>query len=175
MPRTPRSATATDPDTAALAGLDDLPPDPAPAAPKRRGRPPGSGTKKPTIPARRGNGTIMSQSEMIDAVKGQLMMLVLPAAAAWEMRDPECASVLSDEVNAKGDTRLEAIIDRMMAMISRQPAVLAFMAKNTLLLELGQMATLLTPVIKQVWKAHGPTGTGHHVDEQEQASAYERD
>lgn len=172
MPRAPR--TQADPDAAALKGLDDLPADPAPAAPKRRGRPPGSGNKNASIPARRSNGTIMSQAEMIDAVKGQVMMIVLPLAAAWEMRDPECASVLSEEVTPKGDTRLEAIVDRLMVMVARQPSVLAFMAKNTLLLDLGMMSTLLMPIIKQVWKAHGPTGTGHGIDEQEQASAYDR-
>lgn len=173
MPR--RTTTPTDPDAAALAGLDSLPADPAPAAPKRRGRPPGSGNKNASIPARRSNGTIMSQAEMVDAVKGQLMMIVLPLAAMWEMRDPECAAVLSEEVTPKGDTRLEAIVDRMMVMVARQPAVLAFMAKNTLLIDLGQLSMLLMPIIKQVWKYHGPTGTGHGIDEQEQAVAYDRD
>lgn len=173
MPRT-RTVQQADPDAAAL-GLENLPADPAPSAPKRRGRPPGSGNKSAVIPARRSNGTIMSHAEMIDAVKGQVMMLVLPLATLWEVRDPECSAVLSDEVTAKGDTRLEAIVDRLMVMVARQPSVLAFMAKNTLLLDLGMMSTLLAPIIKKVWRHHGPNGTGHGIDEQEQASAYERD
>lgn len=168
--RTATNPTPIDPDAAALSGMDTMPADPAPAK-RGPGRPKGTGS---ISGPRKPNGTIMSKADMTAAVRGQIMMLVLPVAAAWELRDEECASVLTEEVTPRGDSRIEAIIDQIMVMIGRHAGVLEFMAKNTLLVDMGMMATLLLPIVKKVWKHHGPNGAGHGAQEQERADEFNR-
>lgn len=161
---------------AELDGLDNLPADPPAktATPARRGpgRPKGS-TTKGRIPVRTSTGKIASRAEMIATVKGQIYVIVAPAAAMWEIRDPECAEVLH-EPTATGEDRLEAIVDRIVAMIARNSGVLEFLAKSTLLADAGVLAMLLTPIIKKVWAHHGPMGVGHTTDPEALASDYAR-
>lgn len=68
-----------------------------------------------------------------------------------------------DQVGAPGAemTRLEAIVDHIVAIIARNGAVLELMAKSGLMIEISMLAGLLAPIGKALWKAHGPNGLGH--------------
>lgn len=161
MPRT--RATLSDAEALGLAA--DLPADPQPKTPAKRGpgRPRKATGNAGKIPTRNASGRIASKADMIATVKAQIYVVAAPLLAVWEIRDPECASVMSEPTMTGGD-RLEEIIDRIVAIIARNTAVLEFMAKSTALADAGMLVTLLAPIAKKVWQHHGPNGFGHTQD-----------
>jgi hypothetical protein len=88
-------------------------------------------------------------------------------AGIWGMRDP-CAAVLAEVVpTPEGDReRLEAIVMRTVDILARNDSVLGALAKSGLIGEIGMLGSLLYPVGKQIWQAHGPNGTGHRPVEE---------
>lgn len=162
-----------------LPGLE-LDADPEPRAP-RRGRPrktttpvKAAGTRG-KIPARTSSGQIMSKNAMISKVQGEIYTWLSLFAAAWEIRDPECASVLYEPATVPGPNgpaqveRLAAITDRLVAMIARNDAVLETLAKSGIIGDAAVLGGLLLPVGRQLWRAHGPMGVGHAQEGQESA------
>jgi hypothetical protein len=173
MPRVRPAATALTEETRELGTLDDLPQDPAP---KRRGRPPGSPNRaKPAgnrgkIPARTADGKVMSNAQMVAKVKAELYTLAAMGVAIWDFQDHECASIM-EEPTATGQDRLEAIIDHIVAMISRSPAVLKVLAGSGIIMDAGMFLAAVLPIAKRVWEHHGPNGIGHG-DPVEKANQY---
>jgi len=180
MPRR-RTATAA-PVESELPGLDDLAPDPVPTA--LRGRAPRASTPAKRGPGRpRGTGPrtaggrLMSKDAMRAKVAAELYTYLSLFAAGWELRDPQCAQVLFEPVVLPTDAgpveseRLQAIVDRLVAIISRNNAVLETLAKSGVIGELAILGHLMFPIVKAVWQAHGPAGIGHATPE-EAADAY---
>lgn len=177
MPRTRRTNAAA-PVEEGLPGLDDLVQDPAPAprrshhkaramaAPAKRapGRPRGTGPRTSA-------GRLMSKAAMQAKVSAELYTYLSVFAAAWELRDPQCASVLFEEVRIPTEggmvevERLQGIVDRLVAMIARNSTVLETMAKSGIIGEMALLGHLLLPLGRAVWSAHGPTGVGHRAPE----------
>jgi hypothetical protein len=174
-----RSAPALVENLGELSGLEDLPQDPAPGK-RGPGRPRGSTTtrkavgNKARIPARTSTGKIMSKSEMAAKVKAELLMGSTALLALWDIKDPECALLMWEMVGPPGSqqSRLEAIVDHVVSIISRNLSVLEFMAKSGLMIEISMLAGLLAPIGKQVWKAHGPGSLGHSVDAEQVSRDY---
>lgn len=186
MPR--RKATATDELVdQSLPGLEGLPQDPAPRP--ARGRPrknaaapvekPAAGNRG-RIGTRTPTGRMMSKAAMQSKVAEEVYTYLSLAAAGWELRDPECAAVLYDQVivpTAQGprqQERLAAIADRLVAMISRNDGLLRKMAESGILGELAVMLHLAVPIGKAVWRAHGPGGQGHGDSENGQQPSYDQ-
>lgn len=102
-------------------------------------------------------------------VSSEIYAYVSMAAAGWEMRDPECAGVLYEAVTIPGPggpvevQRLQAITDRIVAMISRNDDLLKKFSESGILGEIAVLGTLLFPIGRALWAHHGPTGTGHQV------------
>jgi len=168
MPRA-RKAVIDDPDLGAMESLDG---DPAPAATRRGpGRPRKTAVKaagnRGQIPTRTSGGRIMSKAAMQSKVAGEIYAYVSMAAAGWELRDPECAGILYETVTIPGPggpvqvERLQAIVDRIVAMISRSDDLLKRFADSGILGELAVLGTLMFPLAAGLWKAHGPAGNGH--------------
>lgn len=164
MPRPRRVAEEPIKDEA-LPGLSDLDQDPQPAGSRRRGRPPGSTTKKaaPKITARTSTGRVASKAQLKAQVATELYGIVSMFAALWDMRDPECAGVLTEQVmtiNGQQE-RLAAIVEQTVELLSGNDKVLAAMANAGMIGRASVLAGLLVPVGKTVWKAHGPGGHRH--------------
>lgn len=167
-----RTAPFTEPDLVKLDG------DPIPGTPVKRG--PGRPRKNPDAPpatrAPRGNqgkiaartptGQIMSEAEMIATVREEIYMWLSMGVGMWEAIDEECASVLLEPVRvpaARGMAeveRLEAITDRMVAIIARNKKTLAYLAKTGILKDIFMLGSLLMPVAKTVYKNHAGGGHG---------------
>jgi hypothetical protein len=178
MPRK-KAVTAADPDAAALAGdrplpgLADLKADPVPrkAAAKATGRP--VGRPRTRTGPRTVAGRAMTQAEKVNKIRADLTSLGVLAASGIELRDP-CAGVMFDVVDDKsGETRLEAIVERAVNILARNPKVLDRVADMGLLVELGGLASLVIPIGRTVWHFHGPGGMGHDEEPRERdASLY---
>jgi len=172
-----RSGTAALEDQA-LPGLDGLDQDPAPAAARpRRGRPPGSRSKSTITKStpRSAAGRVLSKTQMKAKVATELYGFASMFAGIWGMRDP-CAAVLAEVVpTPEGDReRLEAIVMRTVDILARNDSVLGALAKSGLIGEIGMLGSLLYPVGKQIWQAHGPNGTGHRSVEELQDEYVDR-
>lgn len=119
------------------------------------------------VPARTSSGRIMSKAAMQAKVGTELYSYLSLVAAGWELRDPECAGSLYDQVTIPGPNgpvtveRLQGIVDRLVAIISRNDKVLQTFAQSGILGELAVIGTLAFPIFKQMWSAHGPGGRGH--------------
>lgn len=158
----------------------DVPADPAPA--QRR---PGRQRKETSttqgnrgkVAARTPSGRIMSKAAMQSKVAAELYTYLSLFIAAGELRDPECFGMFGDVVtipSADGPVqveRLQGVVDRMVAIISRNDTVLATMAQSGIIGELAVIGSLLFPVARQFYRAHGPGNRGH-VNEQEAADGY---
>lgn len=119
------------------------------------------------VAARSSNGRIMSKAAMQAKVSAELYTYLSVMAAGFELRDPECAGVLFDQVSIPTPNgmmqveRLQGIVDRLVAMISRHDGMLETMAKSGIVGELAMLLHLLFPIGRAVWAAHGPGGRGH--------------
>jgi len=177
MPRA-RKPAAADPDLAALGGDTPLPgmqsmADPPPRKRVAKTAPAGRGPGRPrTRPGPRdAGGKVLSHSAKVDKVRADLYGLASMGIMGWELRDP-CAEVMWEVVDDRGTTRLEAILDRVVMMISRNVKVLDSMAQLGFVAELGGMAALLMPIGKTVWQHHGPNGDRHDAAVERDAAAY---
>lgn len=154
--------------------LDGLDADPTPRA--TRGRPRKTTAKgvgsRGRIPARTAAGRVMSHSAMVAKVSEEVYMYLSLAAAGFELRDPECVASLYEPVTVPGGSgpieveRLRAIADRLVAMIARNKGLLEMAAKSGILGEIAVMLSLVIPVARTIWQAHGPSGTGHRPAEE---------
>jgi hypothetical protein len=157
----------------------DVPADPAPKRGPGRPRKETATTQgnRSRVPARTASGKIMSKSAMQAKVAAELYTYLSLFAAGWEMRDPECAAVVYDQVTIPTERgpvqveRLQGVVDRMVAIISRNQAVLETMANSGIIGEIAMIGHLLWPIGRQLWSAHGPAGRGH-TNEQEQGDDY---
>lgn len=150
----------------------ELPLDPAPrATPVRKPRRAPVAGNRGRIPVRGKTGTIMSKADMIAKVTAELYMGSAALMALWDIRDPDCAAVMYEPAGSAGQERLAEIIDHIVSIIARKTAVLEFMAKSGLLVDVAMLAGLLAPVGKRLWQHHGPNGLGH-ADPAEVASDY---
>jgi hypothetical protein len=151
-----------------LPGLDDLPQDPAPVK-RGPGRPrkiaaapaPKTAGNRGKISTRSAAGKIVSKAAMIAKVREDARTYADLIVSGWEFRDPECASVMNDQVFADGTIRVHAMADRLVDILSRNDNMLRGAYNSGFLGELVLGANLVLPVIKTVWRAHGPGGTGH--------------
>lgn len=148
----------------ALPGMEGLPQDPTPAK-RGPGRPKGSTTKKatPRIRARSSSGQVMSKAQLKAKVATEVYAFATLFVGMWGLKDP-CAEVMSEEVQIPGhgtEERLAAIVTKVVDIMARNDAVLQFAATSGLIGEVGMLASLLWPVAKQVYSAHGPGGHGH--------------
>lgn len=155
--------------------LDKMDADPQPTTRRGPGRPrktetadaPKSAGNRGKIAARTASGTIMSRAAMIAKVESELYTYFSLAVATWEIKDPECAGMMLEQVVLPTDSgpvrmeRLAAIVNRLTAIIARNDRILAMLAKSGLIGEAAVLGSLLVPVGRQIWAAHGPTGDGH--------------
>lgn len=156
--------------------------DPPPSdPPARRGRPRkaagGLIATKTTnrAAARASNGRVMSKADMVAKVTEELRMWAELALMPWEIRDPECAATMRDEVTVRGHKmeRIDAIVERAVAMVSRNPRLLAILASSGIVGEAIMLGTLLKDPVRQWMRVHGPGGIGH-VTEGEAAEYADR-
>lgn len=165
--RAPRVPAQRQPDGDALTNLDSLDQDPAPVERRPVGRP----RKAPAllkapgkIPARNAKGQIMSPAQMQAQVNADAIMYLGLARAAFELRDPHCAAAIEDK-------HIEDVAARMTRLIARNDKMLALATQSGVLGDvLGILGTVL-PIAGTMWKAHGPGGTGHQLDQAEEGHA----
>lgn len=163
MPRKKAAPPIEDIKLPGLEGIDhDRQPDAPP--PRKRGRPAGSTTKATGggIAFRSGTGKATSKAQVKSQVATELYGFATLFVGMWEYRDP-CASVLTEYVEFDGrqTDRLAAIVQQTVEILSRSDKVLNALANAGMIGQLGMLAGLLYPVVRQVWSAHGPGGTGH--------------
>lgn len=176
MPRRPRNAEVTEDDRAPFAAELDRDPEPDVAPRRGPGRPrktaPATATGNAgNIAVRNEKGQILSKAQKIAKVREEGYFWLSMVAAGWEIRDPECAGVLTESVTIRGKEveRLEAITDRLVGIVAKYDDLLDFLAKSGVIGEAAMLGTLLWPVGKRVLKHHGPTGIGHQTPEESYA------
>ena len=172
MPR-PRKATTVLEDQA-LPGMD-LDGDPTPGATRRGpGRPRKTALAPPVkaagnrgrISTRSKSGRIVSKDAMIAKVREDVYTYASLLHAAWDFKDPECASVWKEPVESLGgQERLAALVDRLVGILARNDGMLAAAYSSGIFGEVAVIASIVFPAVKQVWRAHGPGGQGHATDE----------
>lgn len=158
----------------ALEGLENLPQDPKPAGTRRPpGRPRGS--KTTTAPAKKGGvafraptGKAMSKDQVKHKVATELYGFASMFVGLLGMKDPDCAGLLTEPVNTPNgeQERLEAIVERTVNLLARSDKVLSGLATTGIIGEIAMLGSLLLPVARQVWQAHGPNGHGHGEKEE---------
>lgn len=161
MPRTARNTRPVNQAIEDEIMAKELPADPEPAK-RGRGRPRGSTTSRASAGTSAGTAALKKQ------VHTELYAFASMFAGIWEMRDPECAAVLNEKINRPDGSqarRLEEIITQTVDILARSDKVLAVLANAGLTGQLVMLGSLVMPVAKQVWKAHGPNGTGHGESE----------
>lgn len=178
MPRA-RKVTADVLEDTPLPGMP-LDGDPAPAAARRgpgrprkvTGVPVKSTGNRGRVPARTAKGRIVSKEAMMAKVYADAYTYASLLHAAWDFKDPECAAVWMEPVESLGgQQRLAALIERLVTIVARNDSMLAAAYNSGIFGEAAIMASLLFPPIKQLWKAHGPNGTGH----QDQGEGFDAD
>jgi hypothetical protein len=75
-------------------------------------------------------------------------------AAGWEIRDPWCAAQATEE-------RIGVVADQFVAMVSRSDSLLQSVASSGIIGNVIMMMNALFPIVREVWRAHGPGGHGH--------------
>jgi hypothetical protein len=157
--RRPSTALIDDPE---MPGANDLDQDVTPAkrtgrprktataivAPKRRGRPPGSGSTA----ARDPGGRIMSVQQMKDEVAGELAMVATLLVAGLEMRDEDMAAAILEPVSLGrlGEVDpIDGFTERVVNLLARYPKALAYAAKGGALTDIAVAATILVTVGKR--------------------------
>lgn len=145
-----------------LPGLDEFDKDPEPVAARpRRGRPPAktSGSQKARIPARTPAGRIMSKAQMITKVQAEVSMYLMLAQGAWDLRDPTCAAVATQD-------RLDIMAESMTNMIARNETMLKYAASSGIIGDIVKILHAVLPIAREVWRNHGPGGLGHQSIEE---------
>lgn len=132
--------------------------DPAPAAartraPRKAAAVKATGTRG-KIPARTPTGRVMSKAQMQAKVRDEVVMYLGLVHGGWDLRDPECASVVDQD-------RLDVIADRVTSMIARSDSLLEMASKTGIIGDIVGLLNALFPVAKAIWRAHGPGGHGH--------------
>jgi hypothetical protein len=167
MPRVAKktAAPAAELEDQELPGLERLEQDPPPR--RRPGRPRKSvaAGNAGRIPARTPSGKIASKASMQADVRAQLTVYLASGAALWSLRDPICAAEATEE-------RIETVADGLTAMLSRSPAALEFAAKSGILGDIAKILHAALPVVRAVWRHHGPGGTGHGTEDQIDHGSY---
>jgi hypothetical protein len=98
--------------------------------------------------------TIKQTRELRDQV---LMMIEFPAGL-WSMRDPVCAGAIQDQA--------ETIADRLVPIIARSPAMLAWFTGSTApYMDWFALAMALRPVASTVWAHHVSHSIGHQEEQ----------
>jgi hypothetical protein len=140
-----------------------MPQDPAPAK-RGPGRPAGSTTKKRAAPAVSGE---LTKAQIKSKVSIELYAFARMFVEMWEIRDPHCAAPwleVTDTPRGQQE-RLAAIVDSTVNLLSRNDAVLSFMATSGVIGEALMLGSLLLKPVKTIVKAHGPGGMGHGIEE----------
>lgn len=141
-----------------LPGLDDLDKDPEPTAARttraRRATPAKAAGNRGKVPARTASGRIMSKAQMQSKVREEVAMYLSLMAGGWELRDPICSQAATQE-------RIDVIADRITSMIARSDSLLEMATKTGIIGDIVALASAAFPIIREVWRAHGPGGTGH--------------
>lgn len=170
----PRRARTTDPDAAALIGQPSsgLEADPEPAPPARRRRTPGSNVgNQGKVRARNAKGQIMSKTAMIAKVEEELYLYFSLFVGAWELRDPDCASVMYSPASIPGTKdqveRMALVVQRVTSLIARSDSLLEKAANTGIIGEIALLCHALWPVGKAIYRAHGPGGMGHQQVEED--------
>jgi len=142
------------------ADLDfDADPEPTAARARRTRRTPAK-TTPPRVRSRATSGRILSKAAMQTKVREEIEMYLSLAQGAWSLRD-ECAEAASPE-------RIAVIADSLTAMISRSDALLEMASKSGIIGEIVKLLTVMMPIARAVWSAHGPSGSGHRPPEEVQ-------
>ncbi len=166
MPHKSTRAAVADPDQAALSDpVMKLDADPVPRrrAASSTGRAAGRPRTKPG--ARDAGGRVLSHAAQVDKVRADLTEVLVLGASGIALKD-SCAERLFEEVPRYGHlSRLEAIIERAVNIVARNPKVLSAAASGGVLVEVAALVGLVAPVLMTVWQHHGPGGVGHD-DEQ---------
>ena len=153
-----------DDDDEALVTPGAVPPDPRPRASRGAGRPRKTAPKlagnRGRIATRTASGRIMSEAQMVAKVRAELGMWLEIAAGGWEAADPECAASLFEPIRT-GQPRLDAIADRLTAIVARNKTLLVSVSKTGIVGDVVALLALLAPVGKTMWQTHGPSGRGH--------------
>lgn len=141
--------------------------DPAPGeTPKRRGRPPGSKNRQSAA----NTGETPTIARLRTKVQIEIYAYLSLAANGWALIDEDCAAPLFQQATIPTATgpqkveRLEAIADRITAIIARNPELLEKFAKTGVVGDIVTLIVLIAPVAKNVISAHGPGGHGHEPD-----------
>lgn len=147
-----------------MPGLENIEQDPTPA---RRSR--AAAKTAPKKAAGRAPGRPTNKQQLKDKVMTELYAVASMAVGLWGMRDP-CADVMLEQVPVLGGQtveRLEEICRRTVELLARNERVLEAFATAGFLGEATMLGTLLIPIAKRVYSAHGPGGHGHKGDEVE--------
>lgn len=160
MPRR-KTTAAAELGEAGLPGLDGLDHDPEPAATRTRTRraPAKAAGNRGKVPARTTGGRIMSKAQMTAKVREEIGMYLDLMAGGWEIRDPICAQAATAD-------RIAVIADRLTSMIARSDSLLVMATKTGIIGDIVALLSAGLPIIKEVWRAHGPGGTGHASPEE---------
>lgn len=171
MPR-PRAIKDSEIVDVPLPGTEGLEPDPQPGAARR---PPGRPRGSRTNPAKKGivnrsatTGKAMSKAQLKAHVANELYAFASMFVGLIGMKDPVCTQVLTEDVALpEGGTqeRLAAIVDRTVTLLARSDKALSTLATTGVIGEVVMLGSLLVPVARQVWHAHGPNGIGHKEEE----------
>lgn len=142
--------------------------DPQPTK-RRPGRPrkDESAGNKGVIAARGPDGKILSDAALANKVRSELYTWASMLLVAYEFKDPHCAGLFTEQVdlpNGKTQERLSLIVDRLVAIVSRHKPTMVFLAKSGVVGEFAMLGAALSPVVKAMWAAHGPTGHGHQEE-----------
>lgn len=134
--------------------------DPEPAeVPRRSGA--RAASKLAARPAKKAPGRPAKQDK-IAKVETEIYTYLSLAVGVWEVMDPDCASILTEQCVVPGDRgpvtmeRLEAITNRLVKIAAKNERVLNVLAQSAVLGDIGVLATLLRPVVVQVYRHHGP-------------------
>lgn len=147
-----------------LPGLDDLDKDPEPTAARTtrtRRAPAKAAGNRGKVPARTASGRIMSKAQMQSKVRDEVGMYLSLMAGGWELRDPICSQAATQE-------RIDTIADRITSMIARSDSLLEMATKTGIIGDIVALISAAFPIVREVWRAHGPGGTGHETVEEVQ-------
>jgi hypothetical protein len=112
---------------------DLLPPDPKPGRKARS-----AGRVRPSAP----KATVTQKRTVADALT---MMITMPAGIV-SLRDPVCGNAVLDQA--------EAIVDRLVPIVCRNPAMLAWFTEGAAYMDWIALTGALAPVVKTIWSHH---------------------
>jgi hypothetical protein len=107
---------------------------------------------------------MVSKTAQVNQVRAEVQTYLTLANAAFMIRDPSCASVVQ--------VQIPEIADATAALIGRNEAMLAVMTKSGILTDVIRLLGAALPIVRVIWSAHGPGGSGHELEERDDADRY---